>query len=171
VGGVADPGDPAFTPPTPIEAEHDLSRFSCGKPDLDGWLRQRALKSEGRSARTYVICRGAAVVAYYSLATGGTGHAGLPGKLRRNMPDPVPMLVLGRLAVDESCHGRGLGSGLLRDAMLRAVEAHKAVGFRAILVHAKDEGSLAFYRRFGFLEYPSGTKTLFLPIETLIAAL
>jgi GNAT superfamily N-acetyltransferase len=171
LGGVDDPGRAAFTRPMPIGAEHDLSRFSCHRPALDVWLRDRALRNEGRSARTYVVCRGAIVVGYYSLATGAAGQAGLPGKLRRNMPDPVPMMVLARLAVDRSCQGQGLGGGLLRDAVLRVIEAHKAVGFRALLVHAKDDEALAFYLRYGFVEFPLGTKTLFLPIETLIAAL
>ncbi len=160
-----------YTAPAPITSQHDLGHFCCGKAALDDWLRQRALKADGRSARTYVVCRGEAVVGYYSLATGGTSHIGAPGKLRRNMPDPVPMMVLGRLAVDQQHHGLGLGRGLLRDAMMLVAGLHKDVGFRALLVHAKDDEALAFYIRYGFIEYPSGTRTLFLPIETLIAAL
>ncbi len=95
----------------------------------------------------------------------------MPGKLRRNMPDPIPMMVLGRLAVDRGLHGRQIGGALLRDAMKRAAEAHKLVGFRALTLHAKDDDARAFYIRYGFLEFPQGTKTMFMPIETIVAAL
>ena len=162
---------PAFTPPVPIRPDHDLRTFRSGKAALDDWLRERALKNEGPAGRTYVVCAEGAVVAYYCLATGGTRHAEAPGRLRRNMPDPVPMLVLARLAVDAAFQRKGLGSGLLKDAMLRAAEAHRIVGFRALVVHAKDDEALGFYARYGFQEYPSGTKALFLPIETLLKGL
>ncbi len=159
-----------FTGPTPLTSEHGLESFSCGKAPLDDWLRQRALKSDGRSSRTYVVCERDQVVAYYCLATGGTSHAALPGSLRRNAPDPVPMMVLGRLAVDVGFQGQGLGSSLLRDAMLRVAAAHKLIGFRALAVHAKDDDAVTFYLRYGFKEYPSGTRTMFLPIETIVDA-
>lgn len=157
--------------PEPINAAHDLSRFDCGKVPLDNWLKQRTLKSEGPSARTYVVRSGSSVVAYYSLASGGMGHPALPGRLRRNMPDPVPVMLLGRLAVDRRFQGQGIGGWLIKDAMLRAAEANKLVGFRALLLHAIDDEALSFYAGFGFIEYPPGSKTLFLPIETITARL
>jgi GNAT superfamily N-acetyltransferase len=160
-----------ITAPGPIEASHDLSHFSCGKGKLDEWLRERALKNDGPASRTYVVCVGRMVVGFYCLATGGMAHGGLPGKLRRNMPNPTPMLVLGRLAVDRRHQGQGIGSGLMKDAFRRTIEAWRLVGFRALTVHAKDDEALAFYLSYGFIEYPSGARTLFLPVETLLAAL
>jgi GNAT superfamily N-acetyltransferase len=157
--------------PERLKPTHDLSQFACGKEPLDDWLRNRAAKADGPSARTYVVACGPLVVGYYSLANGSTGHASLNAKLRRNMPDPVPMMVLGRLAVDRRYQGKGLGSGLLKDAMLRTVQANKIAGFRALMVHAIDDDALAFYLSYGFKEYPHGTKTLFLPIETILAGL
>lgn len=166
------PDQPAlFAPPSPITPDHDLSAFRSGTAPLDEWLRQRALRNEGLAGRTYVVCAAGLVVAYYCLASGAAFHAGLPGKLRRNMPDPVPMLVLGRLAVDERYRGGGLGAGLLRDAMQRAVQASRVAGARALMVHAKDDAALAFYLRYGFLAFPEGTRSLFLPIETIVQAL
>ena len=157
--------------PERLKSTHDLSQFACGKETLDDWLRNRAAKADGPSARTYVVACGQLVVGYYSLANGGTGHASLNAKLRRNMPDPVPMMVLGRLAVDRRYHGKGLGGGLLKDAMLRTVQANEIAGFRALMVHAIDDDALAFYLSYGFKEYPLGTRTLFMPIETIIAGL
>ena len=174
MGGVTGPGrarGPAYEAPASISPEHDLAPFSCGRPALDDWLRQRSLKAEGPSARIYVVCDGRVVVGYSCLATGGARHDEVKAKLRRNMPNPVPMMVLGRLAVDTRHAGRGIGGGLLRDAMLRTVEANRIAGFRALAVHAKDDEALAFYVRYGFVEHPPGRKTLFLPVETMVAAL
>jgi len=160
-----------LSPPQQIDTTQDLSQFDSGKEPLDNWLRQRAIKADGPSARTFVVCAGRIVVGYYSLATGGVTHDKLNAKFRRNMPDPVPMMVLGRLAVDRRYQGQGIGGGLLRNAMQRVAEANRLAGFRALVVHAKDDDALAFYLRYGFTEFPFGSKTMFLPIETIVSGL
>ena len=116
-------------PPEKLSAAHDLSTFDSGEPALDNWLRRRAEQNETSGAsRTYVVCAGEKVVGYYTLAAGAVTHGEAPGRIRRNMPDPVPVIILGRLAVDRTFHGRGVGSGILRDAILRIVGA-AATGF------------------------------------------
>ncbi len=153
-------------PPRPLRADHDLSGFECGAPVLDEWLRNRAARNEGSGAsRTYVVCEGARVLAYYSLATGSVEHSHAPGRVRRNMPDPIPVMIIGRLAVDMSVQGQGIGRGLLKDAILRTLKAAQIAGIRAILVHALDETAVAFYRNNGFLDSPIDSLTLLLPLE------
>jgi len=142
-------------PPEKLRDDHDLSLFQCGEPALDGWLRRRALQNEeSRASRTYVVCTGLRVVAYYALAVGAVAHASAPGRVRRNMPDPVPVMIIGRLAVDEEFHGHGLGQGLLRDAVLRTLQAAEIAGIRAILVHAISPDAQRFYERHGFARSP-----------------
>ncbi|HEX6119400.1 MAG TPA: GNAT family N-acetyltransferase [Dongiaceae bacterium] len=159
-------------PPEPISAAHDLTQFDCGNQDLNDWLRQRALASEGRSARTFVLCEGRRVAGYYSLATGSIERDGLPGaKLRRNLPEAIPIIVLGRLAVDLSCRGRGFGAGLLKEAILKTIMASEIAGVRALVVHAIDDTAAAFYRKYGFRPSSLNERTLLLPIETAKAAL
>lgn len=104
-------------------------------------------------------------MSFYFLATGSVMQAGLPGRIRRNMPDPLPVMVLGRLAVDRACAGQGLGKALVRDAILRTVEAAKIAGIRALLVHAKDEQLAAFYRRHDFLPSSIDPLILLLPLQ------
>lgn len=158
--------------PSPLSEAHDCSRFDSGSPQLDAWLRERALRNQGAGAsRTYVACEGTRVVAFYSLARGAVAHREAPGKLRRNMPDPIPVLVLGRLAVDRAFQGRGLGRALLKDAILRTLQAAAIAGIRAILVHAKDDNALRFYERLGFLASPTNPRTLALPLQDASAQL
>jgi predicted N-acetyltransferase YhbS len=134
-----------------ITAAHDVSAFYCGIPLLDEWLKKRALANQNVGAsRTYVVCRGQTVVGYYALAASQVAHAEAPGRIKRNMPDPIPMMLLGRLAVDHSVQSQGLGAALLRDAVLRVVQAAQIVGIRGILVDAIDDSARAFYEKFGF---------------------
>ena len=165
------PAGPELTPPSGIEKSHDTSKFFSGKDSLDDWLKHRALKSEGRSARTYVVCQKQTVVAYYCIATGAVSRDAAPPKVARNTPDPIPLMIIGRLAVDKHFERQGIGSGLLSDAFKRILQAADAVGCRAIIVHAIDDDAAGFYRRFGFIEFPNGTKTMFLPLETVQATL
>ena len=111
------------------------------------------------------------VAAYYALATGSVQRASLQSSMRHGLPDPVPVLVLGRLAVFKDHHGVGLGSGLLRDAMRRCVEISQAAGLRMLIVHAIDDAAAGFYRQYGFKPLPDEALTLFLPIETMVGAL
>jgi GNAT superfamily N-acetyltransferase len=159
-------------PPVKLATEHDLSAFSSGEPALDDWLRRRALPNEVSGAsRTYVVCAGTKVVGYYSLAAGAVAHVQAPGRVRRNMPDPVPVMVLGRLAVDQAFQGRGIGAGLLRDGVLRTVQAAEIVGVRAILVHSKTEAAKRFYEGFGFVSSPVDPLTVMVTIAEAVRIL
>lgn len=167
---------PRLAPPRPISPDDRTENFRSGKEPLDRFLRERALANEGQASRTYVVCAVAdgepgAVIAYYTLAAGAVARADAPGPLRRNMPDPLPVMVLGRLAVDRRWAGQGLGTAMLREAMQRVIEAARLVGARAMIVHAIDEEAAAFYEPYGFRPFPAGSRTLFLPVETILAAL
>ena len=172
MGEVRDPVGRGLRPPEPIAATHDLTPFDCGNEDLNDWLKRRALTSEGRSARTSVLCDGQRVVGYYCLATGAIARESLSSaKLRKNLPDPIPILVLGRLAIAVDCQGRGLGKALLRDAILKTIAASEIAGVRALVVHATDDAAARFYQRYGFAPSPLNPRALLLPIETAKAAL
>lgn len=165
-------GKPAYSTPRPISPDDRLDRFDCGKPALNDFLRRRALKNEGKASRTYGVCSAAGeVVAFYTLAAGAVELEEVPGSLRRNMPNPLPIMVLGRMAVDLSHAGRGLGKGMMREAMQRVLEASRNVGARALVVHAIDDEAVTFYTPFGFHAFPTGNRTLFLPVETIAASL
>lgn len=156
---------PKITPPEKLSPAHDLSGFQSGEAALDDWLRRRALANEDSGAsRTYVVCAKKKVVAYYTLAVGAVAHSEAPGRVKRNMPDPIPVMVLGRLAVDHEFQGRGIGAGLLRDAVLRTVEAAGIAGIRAILVHALSERAKRFYERHGFIASAVGSMTVMITI-------
>lgn len=157
--------------PVPLTAEHDLLAFDCGEPALNDWLRRRAVKNESRFARTYVVCAGNQVVAYFCISAGSIERAAAPGKLRRNAPDAILVSVIGRLAVSSAHAGKGLGADLLSDALRRIAVASQTIGIGAVLVHAKDDAAKRFYMsRAEFIEYPADSRTLFLPIETVVAA-
>jgi hypothetical protein len=161
-------------PPEALAAKHDLSKFRCKEyPELADWLQQRGPKNEGLGSRTYVLPIGSRVVGYYSLAAGSVMYADVNAKTRRNMPEPIPVMVIGRLAVDDEFSGRGLGygGGLLKDALLRCLSVSRLAGVRAAVVHAKDEKAAGFYRHYKFVQSPTNPLTLFLPIETIIRAL
>jgi len=161
-----------LTPPRPLRADHDLSRFDSGRPVLDDWLRQRAAKNENSGAsRTYVVCEDAHVVGYYCLATGAVAAKQAPGKVRRNMPDSIPVMIVGRLAVDARLQGQGIGKGLLKNAILRTLKAAEIAGMRAILVHALDDDAANFYRKNGFLDSPIDPSVLMLPLDVARGAL
>jgi len=159
-------------PPEPLTAAHRLDDFRCGEPVLDEWLRRRALANqEAGASRTYVLMDDNGTVAgYYALSAGALLAKEASGRVRRNMPDPIPVMVLGRLAVSVSCQGRGLGRDLLRDAVLRALRASEIVGFRALLVHALHERAAQFYERSGFKPSPVRPLTLMLLLSDARAA-
>ena len=158
--------------PEKLTPEHDLAQFECGEPELDDWLRRRALRNEeGGASRSYVICAGRQVVGYYALAAGAAAHANAPGRVRRNMPNPVPVMVIGRLAIDLRFQGRGIGSALLRDAVLRTAQAAGIAGIRAILVHAISERAKRFYEKSGFRASPVEPMTLMITVSEAESAL
>lgn len=157
--------------PVPLAFDHDLSDFDCGEPVLNDWLRHRALQNESRFSRTYVVCDGGKVVAYFCISAGAVNRAAAPGKIRRNAPDAIPVSVIGRLAVNRTHGGKGLGADILADALRRIAVVSQSIGIGAVLVHAKDEAAKRFYMNCAaFIEYPVDSRTLFLPIETVVAA-
>lgn len=158
--------------PALLTDEHDLAGFACGEPALDEWLKRRARANQlSGASRTYVACEGLRVVGYYCLASGAVAVADAPSRVRRNMPDPIPMTVIGRLAVDQDWHGRGLGRALLRDAVLRTLHAAEIIGVRGILVHALSPTAKHFYERCGFRESPADPMTLLATLADARAAL
>jgi len=151
--------------PERLSSDHDIAQFQSGEPALDDWLRRRALQNqESGASRTYVVCIGKRVVGYYALAVGAVAHVHSPGRVRRNMPDPVPVMVIGRLAVDQGVQGQAIGPALLRDAVLRTVQAADIAGIRAILVHAISERAKRFYEKWGFIPSPIELMTLMITI-------
>ena len=158
--------------PEHLTAIHDISTFDCGIPDLNDWLKKRALSNEESGAsRTYVVCTAGRVVGYYALANGGVALGSAPGRVRRNMPDPLPVMIVGRLAVEQGWQGRNIGRSLLRDAVLRTLQAAEIGGIRAILVHAISEDAKRFYERSGFSVSPADPMTLMITIADAKKAL
>lgn len=141
----------SFTAPEPLGSAHDVAAFDCGIDELNTWLRRRALTSQDEgSARTFVVTAGSRVVGYYAIAAGSVSREQATGRTRRNMPEPIPMALLARLAVDRSAQGFGVGAGLLQDAILRITQAAAVLGIRGILVDAVNDEAKAFYEKFGF---------------------
>ncbi|MCE9521283.1 MAG: GNAT family N-acetyltransferase [Alphaproteobacteria bacterium] len=158
--------------PERLTSDHDVSLFQNGKhPTLDEWLRDRALTSEGLSARTYVICADDPpnrVVGYYAISAAMEQRIGLPSaKLRRGMPDQVPLLLIGRLAIDAGHQGKHLGTDLLIDALKRCLAASQIAGARGVVAHAIDDNAVGFYTRHGFQLSPLGERVMLMPIETV----
>lgn len=152
------------TAPEPLSAFHQVAGFVSGEAVLDDWLKQRASKPCLGAARTFVVCKKDTkqVAGFYSLATGSVNHTEATGNLRRNMPDPIPVIILARLAVDLSFHGKGLGADLLHDAVLRCYRVAENIGVRAIMVHALTEEAKNFYIHHGFKSSQTQQRTLFL---------
>ena len=154
--------------PSVITAEHDLTNFDCGEPFLNDWLKRRALKNHASGAsRCFVVCASETVIGYYSLSAGAISHESAPKSMRRNMPGPLPVLLLSRLAVDKRYHNSGIGQALLRDAMLRAVNVAGNAGVIAILVHTLSDQAKQFYISRGFVVSPLQSMTLMMTIETI----
>lgn len=163
--------DAGLTCPVPLSEEHQFADFDCGKAPLNDWLKTHARISEGKSARTYVVAKERVVIGYYCLSTGAVLRHQTPRRIRHGLPDPVPILLLGRLAVDKTYNKQGIGSGLLKDAFSRVLQTSRIVGARCLLVHAIDEEASAFYSKFKFQPFPEGGTAFFLPVETIAAAL
>lgn len=155
--------------PERLSANHAVSQFQCGEAELDDWLKRRAVQNEeGGASRTYVVCIADRVVGYYALAAGSAAHLDAPGRVKRNMPNPVPVMVIGRLAIDTEFQGRRLGWALLKDAVLRTVQAAEIAGIRAILVHAISESAKRFYEKSGFVASPANPMTLMITIQDAV---
>jgi GNAT superfamily N-acetyltransferase len=162
----------SLQPPQPLKPEHQLEEFDSGNPQLNDWLHKRAIKNEDSGAsRTYVVTVEQKVVAYYCIANGSVLNATASGKFRRNMPDPIPVMVIGRLAVDLNWQAQEIGRALVRDAILRTLQAAAIAGIRAILVHAISEQAKQFYSNCGFTPSPVPPMTLMITIKDAKAAL
>ena len=154
------------TPPTALTGSHVVSEFDCGNDALNDWLIKHALKNQSSGAsRTFVICRDNRVAGFYALASGSVERMTSPKSIARNIPEPVSVMVLGRLAVHSTMQGKRLGSALLKDALLRTLSVSKNVGIRAILVHAISEDAKRFYLGNGFQASLIDPMTLMLPIR------
>lgn len=158
--------------PELLTAKHALGGFDSGTASLDDWMRRRALPNQaGGASRTFVATDDERVAGYYALAAGAVAPDATTGRFRRNMPDPVPVAVLGRLAVDEAYQGKGLGRALLRDAALRVLAAADSIGIRGMLVHAISNEAKAFYAALGLNVSPFEPMTLMATVADLKAAL
>jgi GNAT superfamily N-acetyltransferase len=157
--------------PQPLTTSHALAEFSCGEASLDEWLKRRAFANQiSGASRTFVVTDPEGRVhGYYAIAAGAVSHAIATSNVRRNMPDPIPVMVLARLAVDHRAQGIKLGASLLRDAVSRAVTVSQNAGVRALLAHALNERAKGFYQHYGFRESPQHPMTLMLRFNAATA--
>ena len=154
--------------PQPLAATHLLDGFDCGEAVLDKWLQRRAMTNQlSGASRTFVVTdQDSRVYGYYAMAAGAVSHQVATRTVRRNMPDPVPVMVLARLAVDHHAQGIKLGAALLQDAVNRAVMVSQNAGVRALLVHALHDHAKEFYEYYGFQSSPLHPMTLMLRLHT-----
>lgn len=156
--------------PVPLTARHQTDKFASGTESIDQWLKRRALKNQLQGAsRTFVVVDGPRVVAYYALASGAVTSTAATGRFRRNMPDPIPVVVLGRLAVDSTLQGKGYGRASIRDAGLRVLQAADAIGIRGMVVQALSDEARSFYEAVGFEPSPIETNLLMVTLSDLMA--
>ncbi|WP_043202608.1 GNAT family N-acetyltransferase [Paraburkholderia acidipaludis] len=158
--------------PEPLTAQHEVSAFDSLEPSLNDWLRRRALKNQQSGAtRTYVVCDASRVIGYYALASGSVSSVDATGRIRRNMPDPVPVVILARIAVDRDWQGQGIASDMMRDAALRVLQAADIIGVRGMLAHALTERARQFYMKLAFEVSPLDPMTLMIGLTDLRATL
>jgi len=161
-----------LSPPEPLTEHHGIEEFISGVEGLDIWLKRRALKNQASGAsRTFVACEGPRVIAYYALASSAVALSETPGRFSRNMPDPIPVVVLGRLAVHRSFQGKGIGRALVRDAAFRVIQAADAIGIRGLIVHAISPEARAFYEAVGLESSPLDPLTMMITLADLKANL
>ena len=166
-------GKLSLDPPAILSPGHDLSGFDCGVAGMNDWLRRRALKWQKSGGTRVIVLTGdsGAVRAFYALATGQVRRAEAPSRMARNTPDPLPVIVLGRLAVDRRWQGRGVARSLLLDAFDRVLAISRSVGVVALMVHALNPDLVPFYRKFGFAPAPGDDSglTLFKRVRDIAA--
>jgi GNAT superfamily N-acetyltransferase len=157
-----------LTPPEPLAEHHDFEEFCSGEATLDDWLKRRARANQlSGASRTYVVCEGQQVVGYYALAFGAVTVENAPGRFRRNMPNPIPVAVLARLAVDRDLQGHGIGRGQFRDAARGVAHAADAIGIRGIVAHAISDAAKDFYVKLGFDPSPREPMTLMVTLADI----
>lgn len=152
--------------PELISEEHELSDFDCGNDALNNWLKTRALDNQNKFSTTRVVCIDKAVIAYYSLVYGSVNRDEMTRSYKQNAPERIPVMILGRLAVDLKWQEKRIGKHLLKEALIKTMEASRIAAVRGLLVHAIDDKAKAYYRHFGFLE-SKVELTLFLPLESI----
>ncbi len=154
-----------------LQREHRVEEFDCGKEPLDRFLIRFALQSQlANSARTYVAFSGSETIGYYTLTYGDVAYEDAPERLRKGIArHPVPLMILARLAVSRAWSGKGIGAGLLKDALTRTLAAADIAGLRALAVHAKDEAARTFYEHFGFVASPTDPMHLFILLKDVRA--
>jgi len=160
--------------PALLAEHHELDEFNSGETSLDDWLKKRARANQvGGASRVFVTCEGESnrVGGYYSLSSSSIVPEIVPGRFRRNMPDPIPVVLLGRLAIDKEWQGKGIGRSLFRDAAMRVSQAAETIGVRGIVVHAISDEARKFYLAIGFSECPHEPMTLVVTLQDIRAAL
>lgn len=158
--------------PALLAEHHELDHFTSGEASLDDWLKKRARANQaGGASRVFVVCEGQRVVAYYALSSSSVTAAAVPGRFKRNMPDPIPVVLLGRLAIDSQWQRQGLGRSLFRDAAMRVSQAAEAIGVRGIVVHAISDDARKFYLALGFTDCPGEPMMLAVTLADVNAAL
>jgi len=162
----------SILPPELLTDQHQVDPFASGVDAMDLWLKQRAMKNQINGAsRVFVACEQARVIAYYALASGAVNIEQAPGRFRRNMPDPIPVIVLGRLAVDQTFQGKGIGRALIRDAGYRVIQAADTIGIRGLIAHAISESAKEFYEQVGFSPSPLDPMILMITLQDLKASI
>lgn len=153
--------------PEPLNAEHKIDGFDCGKLALNDWLIRHARQAQGSgSAKTFVVAEDAQVAGYFSLTVGQVDINGAPDRIRKGMGQyPIPVVILARLAVSKLAQGRGIGSGMLQDAIRRTMRIAEHAGIRAMLTHPTDQDAASFYTRFGFIPSPLREQQLLLLLK------
>ncbi|MBF0160033.1 MAG: GNAT family N-acetyltransferase [Magnetococcales bacterium] len=165
-----------LSPPEPINSSHDLLDFNSSRSDLDSWLRHRAVQNHTRGfSRCFVVCDQSVtpqnpIIGFYTLSAGSIERKMMPKSIQRNAPGQIPVLLLGMLAVDQRYQHRGIGTRLLRHAILRAAVVYDHIGFSAIMLHAIDESVKPFYHAYGFIASPVSALTLLMPMTMVHAA-
>jgi len=155
-----------------LSRAHAVEVFDCGQPELDRFFVRHALQAQqANSSQTYVALSGATIIGYYTFVVGQVERADAPARVVKGMARfPIPLMVLARLAVHREWQGRGLGAGLLRDALGRTLQVAEIAGVRALAVHAKNDAAASFYRHFGFAGSPTDPRHLFLLVKDIGAA-
>jgi predicted N-acetyltransferase YhbS len=158
--------------PAPLTEAHDIESFDCGNEVMNAWLKTRALKNQDEGAtRTFVVCDGDRVVGYYALAVGSCARADAPGSISRGMPEPIPVMILARLAVDTRGQNRGLGRQLIADAVMRTLRVAEEVGVRALMVSTIDDAARDYYEKLGFVRARQSEDVLMLRLKVAMDAL
>ena len=155
-----------------LQRTHAVEDFTCGQPELDRFLIRHALQAQqSNSSQTYIALSGQPIIGCYSIVAGEVRHDDAPERLAKGMPlHPIPLLILARLAVHSEWQGRGVGAGLLLDALGRTLQVADIIGVRSLAVHAKDSSAAAFYLHFGFIPAPTDSRHLYMLIKDIRAA-